>query len=252
MTGSADSATVGVLMLDTQFPRIHGDIGNERTWDFPVLFKRVKGAPPDQVVYGQGVGTLPLFIEAANQLVREGADGITTGCGFLALFQDEIASAVSVPVATSSLMQVPIVARMIPSDRRVGIVTISAKSLTPAHLAKVGVPADTPIGTTEGKREFTRAILEDEPNLDVEASRLDNLEAAQELIAQYPDLGALVLECTNMTPYAKDIRQATGLPVFTVESLIRWFQRGLAPAAYDMKLEGAVNTSDKTALVKRH
>ena len=134
MTGFAQGATVGVLMLDTQFPRIHGDIGNERTWDFPVRFKRVKGAPPDQVVYQQGAGTLPLFISAAQELVREGADGISTGCGFLALFQDELAAAVSVPVATSSIMQVPLIERMLAPDKRVGIVTISAQSLTSCAL----------------------------------------------------------------------------------------------------------------------
>ena len=43
-------ASVGMLMLETRFPRIPGDIGNAGTWPFPVLYKVVRGASPDHVV----------------------------------------------------------------------------------------------------------------------------------------------------------------------------------------------------------
>ena len=31
--------TVGILMVDSRFERFVGDIGNARTWNFPVLWK---------------------------------------------------------------------------------------------------------------------------------------------------------------------------------------------------------------------
>ena len=190
------------------------------------------GASPDRVVRQGAPGLLEAFIAAARDLVADGADGITTNCGFLAMFQAELAAAVGVPVATSSLMQVGMVNATLPPGKRAGVLTISAQSLTPAHLAAAGVPEGTPIGTTEGMREFTRAILGNELQLDVDAARADNVEAALALQAAHPDLGAIVLECTNMLPYAPDIARATGLPTYSMHSFVSWFQSGLTPPRF--------------------
>ncbi|MDU8925845.1 aspartate/glutamate racemase family protein [Alisedimentitalea sp. MJ-SS2] len=225
-------ASVGILMLDARFPRIPGDMGNALTWPFPVHYRIVRDASPDRVVRKGGAGTLDDFIAAARALEADGVDGITTNCGFLALFQDELAEAVNVPVVTSSLMQVEQVNRVLPKGKRAGVLTISSSSLTDEHLRKARVPEGTPIGTTEGGQEFTRAILDNELELDVELARQDNVEAALELQKNNPELGAIVLECTNMTPYAADIQVATELPVFSIVSLIAWFQAGLAPGRY--------------------
>ena len=227
-------ASIGILMLDARFPRIQGDMGNALTWDFPVLYKVVRNASPDQVVRHRAEGLLESFIVAARELAADGVDGITTNCGFLSLYQHELASAVDVPVASSSLMQVRMVNATLSPGRIAGILTISADSLTPEHLAKAGVPEGTPIGTTEGGHEFTRVILGNEARMDVEAARDDNVEAARALASAHPEVGALVLECTNMIPYASDIRKVTGLPVFSMDSFLRWFQSGLAPQRYSL------------------
>ncbi|GAA6163050.1 aspartate/glutamate racemase family protein [Pelagimonas sp. KU-00592-HH] len=222
-------ASVGILMLDARFPRIPGDMGNAQSWPFPVHYRIVRNASPDIVVRKGGEGTLDLFIDAARALVQDGVDGITTNCGFLALFQEEIAAAVPVPVVTSSLMQVDFVNRMLPKGKRAGVLTISASTLTQAHLDAANVPAGTPIGSTEGGKEFTRAILDNEMELNVALAREDNVQAALALQAENPDLGAIVLECTNMCPYAADISAATGLPTYSILSLVTWFQSGLQP-----------------------
>lgn len=225
-------AAVGILMLEARFPRIPGDMGNAHSWPFPVLYKVVRDASPDRVVRHKADGLLDGFIEAARELVAEGADGITTNCGFLSLFQRELADAVGVPVATSSLMQVAMVNSLLPRGQKAGILTISASTLSREHLKMADVPDDTPIGTTEGGREFSRVILNNEDELDVELARQDNVEAAKVLAEDNPDMGALVLECTNMTPYAADIRRAVDLPVFSMASFVTWFQSSLQPAAY--------------------
>lgn len=229
-------AAVGVLMLKTRFPRIPGDIGHPATWPFPVLYRVVNDASPERVVRQGAHGLLEPFIDAALALVQEGAWGITTSCGFLTLFQDALAAAVPVPVVTSSLMQVAMVNRLLPAQRRAGILTISARSLTGAHLAAAGVPPGTPVGSTEGGAEFTRAILGNARKLDVELARRDNVAAALALQAAHPDLGAIVLECTNMGPYAGDIAAATGVPVYSIVSFLRWFQAGLTPPRFEPSL----------------
>src|SRR5713226_5626041 len=122
-------ARVGILMLEARFPRIPGDMGNALTWPFPVLYKVVPGASPRRVVYDKAAGLLDAFLDAAAELVRLGADGITTTCGFLSLYQRELAAHVGVPVAASSLMQIPLIERILPPGRRVGVLTVSATSL---------------------------------------------------------------------------------------------------------------------------
>lgn len=225
-------ASIGILMLDARFPRILGDMGNAKTWPFPVHYKVVRDASPDRVVRAGADGLLDHFISAASELVEDGVDGITTNCGFLSLFQHELAAALPVPVVTSSLMQVNMVNSVLPAGKRAGILTISASTLSQAHLDKAGVPHGTPIGTTEGGQEFTRAILNNELQLDVDLARADNVQAARALQKDHPDLGAIVLECTNMCPYAADITAATGLPTFSIIDLVTWFQAGVQPRQF--------------------
>ena len=121
---------------------------------------------------------------------------------------------------------------MLPPGKRVGILTISAETMTAEHLAKAGVPEGTPVMGTEGGTEFSRVILDDEPRMDVDAARVDLVSAARDFQAAHPDLGAILLECTNMMPYAADVRRVTGLPVFSIRSFVCWFQSSLAPARF--------------------
>jgi Asp/Glu/hydantoin racemase len=232
MSRSAPRATVGILMLQTRFPRIPGDVGNPRTFDFPVLYEVVPGASPDRVVRQCAKGLLEPFLEAAARLVARGADGIVGNCGFLSLFQEQIAAHCAVPVASSALMQAPLIERLLPPGRRVGILTISAASLTAAHLEAAGVAPDTPIIGTEGGREFSRVILNDLPEMDVAEAVRDVLSAGAALVERHPEVGAVLLECTNMCPFARDLGRRLGLPVFDMVSFVSWFHAGLAPRAF--------------------
>ena len=225
---------LGILMLEARFPRIPGDMGNATTWPFPVLYRVVRGASPEKVVLDGARGLLPDFIEGARELVRLGAEAITTNCGFLSLYQKELAAAAGVPVATSSLMQVPWVQATLPAGKRVGVVTISAGTLTRAHLEAAGAPADTPIAGTENGREFFRVLITAEKDdMDVAAAARDVVDAGKALLARHPDVGAIVLECTNMPPYAGALQAETGLPVYDIYSMISWFHAGLRPRVFD-------------------
>src|ERR1700686_1703998 len=168
-------AALGILMLEAKFPRVPGDMGNAETWPFPVLYKVVPGASPRRVVCQKAEGLLDQFLAAAAELVRLGADGITTTCGFLSLYQQEIAAHVGVPVATSSLMQIPFIARVLPPGKRVGILTVSAANLTGQHLRAAGADPETPVVGTDGGSEFTRVMINDEERLDVAAAERDIL-----------------------------------------------------------------------------
>jgi hypothetical protein len=223
-------APLGILMLEARFPRIPGDMGNATTWPFPVLYRVVKGASPERVVLNQAAGLLDDFLAAAADLVGQGAEAITTNCGFLSLFQREIAAHVGVPVATSSLIQVPWVQATLPPGKRVGVITVSGGSLTPRHLEAAGVPLDTPFVGTENGKEFFRVLIRGEKqDMDVARAAQDILEAGQSLLARHADIGAIVLECTNMPPYAHMLREELGMPIYDIYSLITWWHAGIRP-----------------------
>jgi Asp/Glu/hydantoin racemase len=207
-------------------------MGNAATFPFPVRYHRVPGADPDLVVRRGAEGLLPAFVEGARRLEAEGVGAITTNCGFLVKYQRELAAAVRVPVFTSSLLLVPLVHRMLPPGRRVGIMTVNGATLGPEHLAGAGIGADLPIAVAgmETEKEFTRVLLGDEMVLDVDLAREEHVRVARRLVAAHPDLGAIVLECTNMPPYAEDIQRETGLPVFDIVSLVVMAHRALAAA----------------------
>jgi Asp/Glu/hydantoin racemase len=222
-------ARVGILMLETRFPRIPGDMGNAETWPFPVLYKVVPGASPRRVVCDRAEGLLDAFLSAAEELVRLGADGITTTCGFLSLYQRELAAHVGVPVATSSLMQIPFIERVLPLGKRVGVLTVSAPNLSEEHLRAAGADLATPVVGTEGGSEFSRVMINDEDRLDVGAAERDILAAGEELVEKHAGIGAVLLECTNMVPYAQALSRRLRLPVFSIYTFVTWFHSGLVP-----------------------
>jgi hypothetical protein len=224
--------TVGILMLDTRFPRIPGEMGNATTFPFPVRYHRVTGASPDLVVRKGAEGLLAAFVDGARALEREGVGAITTNCGFLVKYQREMAAAVRVPVFTSSLLLVPLVYRMLAPGRTVGLMTVNASSLGPEHLAGAGISPDLPLAVAgmEGEKEFTRVMLNDELEMDVDLAREEHVRVARRLVTEHPDIGAIVLECTNMPPYTADIQRETGRPVFDITTLVRMAHDALVAA----------------------
>jgi hypothetical protein len=222
-------ARVGILMLDTKWPRPPGDTGNALTWPFPVLYKVIPGASAKVVIHEQGRGLGPAFLDAAAELVREGADGITTTGGFLAIFQDQLAAHVKVPVASSSLLQIPLVQRLLPPGKRVGVLSVRGDRILADHWKAVGAPLDTPVEGTEHGREFTRVLLEDEMEMDYAAAEQDILEAGERLLKRHPEVGAIVCETHNMGPYSLALNRLLGIPVYDVYTFVCWFHSGLSP-----------------------
>lgn len=211
---------MGIIMLEAVFPRIPGDIGNATTWDFPVAYKIVRGISPAMVVRRERAEGLQRFIDAARELEAEGVRAITTGCGFLAPFQEDLSNSVSIPVFTSSLMQVPLVHSMLRTGQKVGIITVDADALTDTHLAAVGADrVPTVIYGMETYPNFTPTIVGNCDTLHRTHMEDEMIACGRNMLADHPEVGAIVLECTNMPPYAAALQQATGLPVFDIFTL---------------------------------
>ena len=207
-------------MLDTHFPRVVGDIGNAATFAVAVEYVTVRGASPRRVVGGTDQALLGPFIAAGRDLVNAGATAISTSCGFLVMFQRELQAALPVPVWTSSLLLVPEIQASLPEGKVVGVVTVDGAALDERHLRAAGASGATPIEGLEPGCSFQRTLLDDEPELDVAGARRATVATALRLVGGHPEVGAIVLECTNMPPYADAVRAATGLPVHDITTLI--------------------------------
>ena len=195
----------------------------------------VSGAAADGNFAADDIRTLDLFLRAADRLVALGVDGICTSCGFLALWQREFAAHCAVPVATSSLLQIPLVERLLPAGKRVGVLTWSKAHLTAGHFMAVGAPTDLPIGDVPADSAFNRNMSLANPVVDRAVQEREVVAAAGRLIAAHPQIGAIVSECTNLGPYSAAIARAGGVPVYDVVTLIEWFHAGLRPRRHEAR-----------------
>ena len=212
-------------MLDTRFPRIVGDIGNAASFDYPVIFRKMEGigsadavtTPPDRP------RVLAALKANAEALAAEGAVGLGTSCGFLALYQDDLAAVSPVPVATSALLHIKQM-----KGRKVGVITASAENLTPAHFEAVGAPRDTPFVGLPEDSSFAGTFLRNGLTLDRDVVEREVVAAGRALVSKHLEVDSVVLECTNLPPYKKALEQALGLPVHDVLDLLAGFYADLS------------------------
>ncbi|MFM0304270.1 aspartate/glutamate racemase family protein [Paraburkholderia sediminicola] len=230
--------SIGILMLDTGFERLPGDIGHGETWQFPVQYARLRGLTGPDVMAatcGDPVAAAPLldrFVEAANELAALGVDGITTSCGFLVSFQQSLTERCRVPVATSSLLQIPSIAALLPARQRVGILTAREMSLTATHLHAANAPLNLPVAGLSDDSRFLQNNLANAPHVSFDEQANDVLECAERLLTRHPEVGAIVSECSNFAPYSALIAERFDVPVFDIVSMVDWFHTGLRPRRY--------------------
>jgi hypothetical protein len=218
---------IGVLLLDYRGPFIPGDVGNATTYGYPVLFKLVKGLTLDRVFAGDPECETAI-VEAAKELEAFGVRGISSDCGFLIQYQEAVKKAVNVPVFMSSLLQIPFLAQMLEPSRPVGCITASRTNLGNRVLELAGINSEinVVIRGMEDQPHFKRAILEEAGDLDSDLIEAETVACSKDLVERYPDMGAIVFECSMLPPYAKAVQDATGLPVFDFITMINYFYEG--------------------------
>ncbi len=193
--------------------------------------QKVSGASPDKIIRQGGAGLIEDFLIAGEALIAEGCGALVTSCGFMARHQSVLSTKLSVPIATSSLLQLPMVSTLIGQERKVGVITYDDAGLDDAIFAACGADVSTPrIGMPDGGA--FRELIEGSGTYDRVALEAEIIHAAQELKSREHDLGAVVLECTNMPPFAQAVAKACGLPVFDVLSLGHWLFSSTSSRAF--------------------
>lgn len=214
-------ATIGVLCLESHFPKPPGHIKNPSSLPFPVLYEMIDGVTVPDLLNNPSPDLLEPFLTGAKKLEREGVRAITGSCGFLALFQKELAAAVDIPVFVSSLIQVPLAFHMAGASAPVGVLTADASALTNAHFKAVGAGGiPVAIQGMEDSTEFAEVILKYQRTaMETDLIEAEIIEAAQNLLAREPTIRSIVLECTDMPPYAARLQQDLQIPIFDLTTL---------------------------------
>ena len=215
----------------TQLETLPGNSTNPETFAFPVSCRRIRGANIHTILENPSQPVLQSMIDEARRMEREGILAITTSCGFNAVFQRELADAVRVPVFTSSLMQVPLVQHMLGKERTVGVITAKKAALTEKHLQGAGIEDRTAIHIRglETCTEWNKIFSSPDEDIDIPTVASDVVRLAGSM-AEKTDVGAFVLECTDLPPFADAIRRATGRPVFDFVTLTNYAYQAIQSA----------------------
>lgn len=217
---------IGILMLDCRTPFVPGDVGNASTYDFPVLYRTMPDVTLDRLINQGDMSMLEPVVEHARWLERQGVIAITSDCGYMLHFQSLIAAQISIPIMLSSLLQLPFIASTMGKRQAVGVICANRKRLTAELLRPLLSQVTCPvhIAGLEDQPNFRGPILDETPLLDTEAIEREVVGTVIDLQARHPDIGAWLLECSNLPPYAAAIQAATGKPVFDFITMINYMR----------------------------
>jgi aspartate/glutamate racemase len=218
--------TLGVIMLNTHFPRILGDIGNPDSFDFPVIYERVTSAEVSKIVTSEGISPdiKKDIFEKIKSLESKSVDLIVTTCGFLGEMQDELKAFTHIPILTSSLLTIPFTRTFLNKKTdKIGILTFDSNKLNAKHFGG-HYGDDIVIGDIPKNGALFKTIKDDLLTLDYKKAKKEVVSSVLFLLEKEPDIKSIVLECTNLSPYIEDIKAETKLPVIDIIQAINWFK----------------------------
>ena len=223
---------IGIVVLETWYPLLPGNVANATTFDFPVRYKILREATVERIMRADPA-LLDMIIEAGHELEQEGVRALVGACGYFANYQREVASALDIPVFLSSLLQVPMISSALKPEQQVGILVANAKAVNESMFAACGITSNTPIAYLgmEEQPEF-RNILDYGGQFHYDKFEAEVVNQAQRLVEENPNIGAILLECSDLPPFARSVQRAVKLPVFDFISMINWVYHGMVQRAY--------------------
>lgn len=224
---------VGIILLDRRVPSILGDVGNASSFRYPVIYRSIPGFTVEKCRACEP-GWAENIIKAAIELEQQGVRGISSNCGFMIQYQQCVRDAVSVPVCLSSLLQLPLIAASIDKSGAIGVVTSASRTLSVELLERNGVRIDRSIiiKGIDDEAEIRTAVLEERDILDSDLMAKQTAQVAKRLVADHPNVRAILLESAALAPYAKAVQEATDLPVHDFLTLIDFMQSGTHQRVY--------------------
>jgi hypothetical protein len=221
---------LGIIVLDDPYPGFPGDVRNASAFPYPIQYEIAAGVDNYTLVFKEDKSPcLEPIKRAARNLENIGCRAIAAECGYFAYFQKDIAGYVDIPVFMSSLLQVPFIQQVIGPDKTVGILCAQKRFLTETHLRNVGIDPDSNILIAGAMDEYECkefiSLWDPEnrpecPESNYDKAEQDMIRASSDFCNAHPDIGALMLECTGMQPFARAVQRVVDLPVFSWGTLL--------------------------------
>ena len=222
--------SIGIIAVDLKYPKLPGNVVNATTYSFPVLYKKV--AFQIEQLFEGDASLKETIINAALELQKEGVRAVVGACGFFANFQQDVADALEIPAYLSSMVQLPMIKTGLKKGRKIGIITASGNDITDQMLINMGVcPKDCYIQDI-GSEEGFKTIRYEYDYLDNESIMETVVNAAKKLTKEHSDVGAILLECSDIPPYAYLVQDAVNLPVFDFITMINWVHHATTQKPY--------------------
>ncbi len=224
--------SIGIMHLEVWYPIIPGNVANATTYDFPVRLKLVPNLDTPRL-HSADPTVLDDLIKVAKELEAEGCRAIAGACGFFGHFHKQVAEAMDIPVCLSSLVQVSWIRTTLKPNQKIGVLTANASAITPELLKNCYIddPDILVIRDLRHEPQFS-AIMEDRGYFDNGILRNEVVHAAEELVKENPDIGAILLECSDTPPYASDVQRAVKLPVYDFITMIKWLHNAVTQKPY--------------------
>ena len=226
--------SVGIVYIEAVwYPMVPGNVVNAHTYDFPVRLRAVPGLDNHRLFRGDPSIADDVIALGRQMIEQEGIRALSGACGFFGHFQRQVADALDIPVALSSMVQVPWIRSLLRPHQKIGVLTANASGMTPGLMKSCGIddPGVLLIRDLRHAPEFS-AIPDNRGEFDNVKVRQEVVGAALDLLKEDADLGAILLECSDMPPYAAAVQAATQLPVFDFITLIRWLHHATTQRPY--------------------
>jgi len=225
--------TIGILHLKVWYPLLPGNVVNANTFDFPVRYKLIPDATQLKVHRGDP-SLIENIIQAGKELEVEGVRAICGACGYLGNFQKQVSSSLDVPVFLSSLLQVNMITQGLKKNEKIGVLCADKKSFKLKLLESCGIsdPSKLVVSGIGERPNFSSILKSDRGYFDNEGIKKEVVNAAKELVIKNDNIGALLLECSDMPPYSSLVQQEIGLPVFDFITMINWVYSSVAQTPY--------------------
>jgi hypothetical protein len=212
---------IGILVLDTHHDLVLGNIQHAGTFDFPVLYEIVRGVSGADLMSGDDRAAENI-VAGAVRLEKAGVDAIAGACGSFANYQDAVAMAVQVPVFMSILLEIPLLLRSLPPAYQLGVIFASISTFTSKVRTQCGImEIDRIVAIGADTLAAFQPIITQQGPLDSAALGQSVAAVCKRTQEQHPRIGAWLLQCSDLPPYAALIQKATQRPVFDMLTLIR-------------------------------
>ncbi|MDD2413944.1 MAG: aspartate/glutamate racemase family protein [Eubacteriaceae bacterium] len=213
---------IGIMLLNVKYPIFPGNVANAGTFDFPVRYAKVLGVDSPRL-HTQDPTIIEDLTKVGKELESDGVRAIICSCGYFGYWQEQLRERLNVPVYCSSLTQIPFIKTGLKKNQKIGVLCAVTRAFKPELLRCCGVddPSCLVIKSMEDAKEFS-AIPRDRNYMNNHIVKQEMIEAAKKMVKEDPEIGAILLECSDMPPYAAAIQNAVNLPVFDFTTLIRW------------------------------